>query len=156
MARPASWLAKGGALAACLAMSGCATPVPTARSGADYDRKAAHTAEEVRSAVQTTIVALRSAADGRLLDRTLDVLVTEAEDDAGGAAETFLAEQPPDGGHTDATRAALSQLLDDATAHLAAARIAVRRGDDEARHDELVELRHVADDLEAFTEDVEP
>jgi type IV pilus biogenesis protein CpaD/CtpE len=153
MARPARWILVT-AVAVAAAGGACATPVPTARSADDYDRKAVHTAEEVRSAVQTAVVALQAAEDGRLLDRTLDVLVTEAEDDANGAAETFLAVQPASGAHADATRAELADLLDEATGELAAARIAVRRGDAAARHDGIEPLDELADALEAYAKAV--
>jgi hypothetical protein len=156
MARPARWIVVTAfAVAVTTGAGACATPVPTARSATDYDRKAAHTADEVRSAVQTAAIALQAAEDGRLLDRTLDVLVTEAEDDAGGAAETFLAVQPPDGVHADATRTELADLLDEAATELAAARIAVRRGDAEARHDGGSNLRALAGAFKAFTEELD-
>ncbi|HUP87453.1 MAG TPA: hypothetical protein VM143_17510 [Acidimicrobiales bacterium] len=136
-----------------LTTSACTAPVPTARSGADYDRKAAHTAEEVRSAVETARVALRADGDGRVFSRTLDVLVTEAEGDAGGAAKTFLAIDPK-GPHADDTRHELASLLGDATATLADVRIAVRRGDAEELHSATTVLAKIADALEAFIEDV--
>jgi hypothetical protein len=128
-------------------------PVPTARSGADYGRKAAHTAEEVRSAVTTARIAVESDGDGKVLPTTLDVIVTEAEGDASGAAETFTAIQPK-GRDADATRERLLDLLDDAESTLAGCRIAVRRDDRAELRRQVRPLHEVADALEAFAEEV--
>ena len=135
------------------ALGACTTPVPRASSGADYDRKAAHTGEEVRSAVETARLALRAQRQDRVLSPTLDVLVTEAEADAGGAQKTFLAIQPK-GPHADATRQRLADLVEDATSTLEDVRIAVRRGDEDALRSAATVLDKVAEALEAFTEDV--
>jgi hypothetical protein len=136
-----------------LATAGCTAPVPTARSGKDYDRKAAHTADDVHSAVETARLALHSAADDHLLSRTLDVLVTEAEADADGAASTFSAIQPR-GDHADVTRERLSDLLDEATSTLEAARIAVRRDDRRAQRRNEADLERIADELDTFIDEV--
>jgi hypothetical protein len=128
----------------------CTTPVPTARSADDYTKKAAHTADTARSAVNTATVAITAAQEDRFFGTTLDVVLGEAEDDASGAEETFRAVQPK-GDSADAVRARLVPLLDVAVAHLEATRIAARRDDRPALAREVPELRAAADDLDAFT-----
>jgi hypothetical protein len=115
------------ALLAGVLSASCAVPVPTARSAADYTKKATHTAEEVVSAVETTLLALEGASRDRAFVTTLAVIVTDAEDDARGAAGTFERVEPRGKG-ADAVRQELVPLLRQAVDGLADARIATRRG----------------------------
>jgi hypothetical protein len=132
---------------------GCAVPVPTARSASDYGKKAADTADTVRSAVNTAVVALEAAGEGRVPSTTLDVLLSEAEDDASGADETFRAIQPK-GRSSDEVRRRLVDLDAEALDTLEESRIAARRGDAE-RYDSLRStLNAAAAELDAFVEDV--
>jgi hypothetical protein len=140
---------------ALLCAGACALPTPTARGSADYGSKAAHTAEEVRSAVETTIVALEAKADDHVPDTTLDVFVTEAEGDADRAASTFASIDPPSASKEDlALRDRTIDLVDGAVDALEEVRLDVRlgRAADAPRHRD--DLEHVADDLEAFADEV--
>jgi hypothetical protein len=135
------------------ATAACTVPVPTARSAADYRKKAASTAETVRSAVETATITVDAARDDRYLGTTLDVVLGEAEDDASGAEETFRAIQPKGRGSDD-VRDELVGLLDDAVAALEQSRIAARRGDRPALFAQTSDLRAASDALDAFARDV--
>jgi hypothetical protein len=140
---------------AVVALDGCTTPVPTARSAADYRSKAAATADEAMSAVNTALIAIGVDDDGGTFARTLDVILGEAEDDAAGAEETFRAIEPRgDEAAADAVRGRLVHLLDDAVASLEASRIAARRRDDVALQAQAPKLRAVAARLDAFEREV--
>ena len=151
---------RGGvrAIAALLALAAggaCALPTPTARSTEDYGKKAAHTADEVRSAVETTVVALRAEADGKVPGTTLDVLVTEAETDASGAASTFRSIDPPSSSSEDVDlRDRTIELVDGAVDALEQVRLDVRFGNTDQAAGRADDLEHVADDLDRFAEEV--
>jgi hypothetical protein len=139
------------AVLAVLALGACTTPVPTARSAADYRKKAGATADTAKSAVNTALMAIGVDADGGTFARTLDVVLAEAEDDASGAGETFRAIQPRgDAAEADAVRHRLVDLLDDAVDALEASRIAARRRDKAALQAQAPQLRAAADALDAF------
>jgi hypothetical protein len=126
------------AVLAAVITGGCAVPVPTARSAADYAKKAGHTADDVHSAIETTLLALDTATHGRTLPTTLNVVVSNAEDDARGAASTFE-RIAPRGRGAGAIRAQLVPLLNQAADAITQARQLARRG------------RTTADDVEPVT-----
>jgi hypothetical protein len=131
-----------------LLVGGCTGPV---RSSPVYESKAGQTAEVVASAVQTALLAVDAAEDGKAYGRYLTQVLVEAEEDAGAAQGTFDGIQPPDD-RADELRARLDELLGDATDTLADLRIAARRG----RFAELPELARplpeVAAKLDEFAE----
>jgi len=135
-------------VAVMLLVGGCTGPV---RSSPVYESKAGQTAEVVASAVQTALLAVDAAKDGKAYGRYLTQVLVEAEEDAGAAQGTFDGIQPPDD-RADELRARLDELLGDATDALADLRIAARRG----RFAELPELARplpeVAAKLDEFAE----
>ena len=135
-------------VAVMLLVGGCTGPV---RSSPVYESKAGQTAEVVASAVQTALLAVDAAEDGKAYGRYLTQVLVEAEEDAGAAQGTFDGIQPPDD-RADELRARLDELLGDATVTLADLRIAARRG----RFAELPELARplpeVAAKLDEFAE----
>ena|SRR5829696_261484 len=135
-------------VAVMLLVGGCTGPV---RSSPVYESKAGQTAEVVASAVQTALLAVDAAMDGKAYGRYLTQVLVEAEEDAGAAQGTFDGIQPPDD-RADELRARLDELLGDATDALADLRIAARRG----RFAELPELARplpeVAAKLDEFAE----
>jgi hypothetical protein len=135
-------------VAVMLLVGGCTGPV---RSSPVYESKAGQTAEVVASAVQTALLAVDAAKDGKAYGRYLTQVLVEAEEDAGAAQGTFDGIQPPDD-RADELRARLDELLGDATDTLADLRIAARRG----RFAELPELARplpeVAAKLDEFAE----
>jgi hypothetical protein len=143
-------------LLACMGCSGaCALPTPTARGSQDYGKKAAHTADEVRSAVETTIVALQTQQDAKIPSATLDVIVTESETDASGAASTFRSIDPPSSSEQDTDlRDRTIDLVDDAVDAIEAVRLDVRLGHIDRAAAQADDLQQVADDLDAFAEEV--
>ena len=144
------------AMLAIAATGACALPTPTARGSADYGSKAAHTADEVRSAVQSTIVALEAKADDdKVPNTTLDVFVTEAEGDADRAASGFESIDPPSSSKEDLDlRDRTIDLVDGAVDALEQVRLDVRlgRAEDAPRHVE--DLERIVHDLDAFAEEV--
>jgi hypothetical protein len=107
-----------------LVVAGCASPSFTYR---DYERKAAHTAEEAASAVQTARLAVDLATERRAPQPYLVVLLGDAESTLGAVQATFEGVQPPDR-RADRLRAELGEHLSEAGDVLAALRIEVRRG----------------------------
>jgi hypothetical protein len=135
-------------VAVMLLVGGCTGPV---RSSPVYESKAGQTAEVVASAVQTALLAVDAAEDGKAYGRYLTQVLVEAEEDAGAAQSTFDGIQPPDD-RADELRARLDDLLTEATGALTDLRIAARRG----RFAELPELARplpeVAAKLDEFAE----
>jgi len=134
---------------ALLAGSACVGP---SRTDDDYSLKAASTAEQVESAVQTGRLAAEAAGGGRATVNYLSVLISEAEDDAGSAASQFNSIQPPSEA-SDAVRDELNELLDVATTQLGDLRIAIRRSDVDAVAAMAEPLADTADQLDQFAED---
>ena len=132
-----------------LAATACVQPVGPARTADDYELKAKDTAETVLSSVRTAALAVDVAARDRAFPPYVSVVLSDAEDDAGGAVSTFDSVQPP-GPSSDRLRQQLADLLDQAESTLADARIAARRVDDGALAAQAEPLDEVATDLEAF------
>lgn len=138
-------------LAALLATSGCVQFVGPSRTDTDYGLKAANTAEAVASAVATAELAVDQATQGRLTQPYAAVILSEAEEAAAGAADTFAGIQPPST-EADDLREELAALVDDAVDVLGDLRIAARRSDTDALADLAAPLPQLGDELEAFAE----
>jgi hypothetical protein len=106
-------------------VTGCVSPSTTDR---DYQRKAAHSADEVVSAIGTARLAADLGGQHRATQGYLSVLIGNAEKDALSVQGTFDSIQPPSK-RADSLRDEVDVLLADATAGLAVLRIAVRRGE---------------------------
>jgi hypothetical protein len=127
----------------------CVQPVGPARTADDYERKAKDTAETVVSSLRTAELAVDVAGRDRAFPPYVSVVLSDAEDDASGAASTFGSVQPPGEG-SDRLRDQLGDLLDEAEDALARARIAARRVDGEALAAEAEPLGRIAAELDAF------
>jgi hypothetical protein len=115
-------------LLASAALAGCvAHPVGPARTFDAYEAKARTTAESARSSVATVHLLVETAANGDLFGTYASVTVSEQEDAINGVEGTFASIQPPDG-ESEAVRSELLALLSDASEHVSAVRIEVRRG----------------------------
>ena len=122
-------LVRAGALGLLLTASSCvAHPVGPARTFGKYEGKAVTTAEGVLSAVETARLVARTASAGNAFGPYVGAVSSEAEESASRLQGTFDSIQPPNA-HADSLRDALDDVIGDAVAHLAALRIAVRRGE---------------------------
>jgi hypothetical protein len=106
--------------------AGCVGP---ARGTGTYGAKAGQAAKAALSAVQTARLATTQALSGRLTEPYLDVVLSNAENDAGSVQTAFDSIQPPDDPAADTLRQQLDGLLSGGTDGLAQLRILARRGD---------------------------
>ena len=117
-----------GALATGAALSGCVShPVGPARTFGKYEGKAATTAKSALSNVETVRLAAEIADRGNSTSPYVSVVVSGAEEALDGLSGTFGSIQPP-GDRADEVRDQLSSLMSNALDHIAAVRIAARRG----------------------------
>jgi hypothetical protein len=130
-------------------LAACAGP---ARTDGSYAAKAASTADQARSSVETVVVAISSSVDRPLPSPYLSVTIAEAEDDAAAAEATFESVQPPSEA-SDRVRARTTAAVGDAVDLLAEARILARRG--QPLGDLLPELRRAASRLDELASTVE-
>jgi hypothetical protein len=129
-------------------VAGCAGPSFTYR---DYERKAAHTADEAGSVVQTALLAVRAASDHRATRQFLDVVLTDAESALNDVEASLDGVQPPEP-RADQLRAEAGDLLSEAGDVLATLRIEVRRGHVNALSRTAEPLPELRDRLDAFAE----
>ena len=99
-----------------------------ARTYTKYEGKAATTAKDMRSAVETARLAARVAARKGAFGPYLSVTIGEAEEDASSIQRTFDSIQPPNG-RADELRRELDDLLTEVVSSLSDLRIAARRGE---------------------------
>ena len=111
-----------------LATAACVShPVGPARTFGKYEGKAVTTAESALSAVETGHLVAVSATRHRLPGADVTATLSDAEDAVAGVSGTFASIQPPDA-RADSLRSELGDLLTAAEDHLAALRVAARRG----------------------------
>ena len=127
--------------------------VGPARTYDDYERKASTTAEAALSAVETARLAAGAGAEGKAFGPFLGQVLSDQEEDLSGVEGTFASIQPPGGERADRLRATLDDLLGDAVEHVAAVRIAVRRGQLHRLAEVAAPLGDDAASLRAFLED---
>lgn len=109
-------------------VTGCVShPVGPARTYGKYEGKAVTTAQSARSAVQTARLAVDAATKDGVFGPYVSQVIGQAEDAVSAVEGTFASIQPPSG-DADRLRGELLDLLSDAEDHVAAVRIAVRRG----------------------------
>jgi hypothetical protein len=107
------------------ALTACAGPT---FSSSDYDRKAAATVATLTSEVATARLATAGQLQGRAVATYTETVLVDSENAISDTATTFLSRQPPSP-QDDATRDAVSNLVDQSSSAVADARIALRRGD---------------------------
>jgi hypothetical protein len=112
-----------GALLA-LALAGCVAPAPTLSA---YRSKAARTASDALSQVQTARLVADQVLRGRVTFAYAKVVVSDAEDAYGSIQQTFDSVQPPDEPAADRARQVLDGILADGADLLGQLRIELRR-----------------------------
>jgi len=128
--------------------SACVAP---ARSYGAYEGKAASTAEDALSAVETARLAVTASAEHKVFAPYLSIVLSESEDAASSVQGTFDSVQPPDS-RSDKLRSDLDDRLQPAVSVLADLRIAVRRGKIAELLSKLGDLSKAADSLREFHE----
>jgi hypothetical protein len=127
-------------------------PVGPARTEAKYEGKARTSAASARSAVETSILVVQAFADGDAIGTYAGAVLSDQEEALSGVQGTFASIQPPSA-KADAVRDELDELMSESLSDVAAARIAVRRGDGAGAADRLGALRDDAAGLAAFVEE---
>jgi hypothetical protein len=131
------------------AVSGCVGPATTS---ADYGEKAAHSADEAASALQTALFAARLSGDGKMLDNYLEVTLRRAEDDFGSIQQQFDSIQPPDTPTADGLRDRLDTLLTKGSSAVSELRISSRRDDQAAMLRAAASIPPIVQKLTKFAE----
>ncbi|MCU1365108.1 MAG: hypothetical protein JWL72_2002 [Ilumatobacteraceae bacterium] len=135
-----------------LALSACTRhQVGPARTFDDYERKSRTTAEDALSSVETVQLLATTAAQGDAFGPYTNVSISEQEDSLADVVGDYGSIQPPDA-HADELRAQLDALLSSATDHVAAVRIAARRGTLAGLDQVAAPLAADSDALNAFLE----
>lgn len=106
----------------------CAACVAPAYNDSQFASKAAKTADEATSAIETARLATSEAVRHGLPEQVIDVALSNQEDTLGSISGTFASVQPPSSA-SDKLRSTVLDLLQAAQSSLEDARIAVRRGD---------------------------
>jgi hypothetical protein len=133
--------------AAVALVTGCVAPAPTT---ADYEAKAAMTADAAVSELRTALLAEDGYAKNNLTAAYLETVLVDAEEALGSVQHTFDSVQPPDTSAADDLRSTLDPLLEDAGSGLTDLRIAARRDDTAELESIAGSLSGVADQLETF------
>jgi len=131
---------------AAVGLAGCVAPAPTPSA---YQGKAARTAHDALSQVETARMAVRAGTQGRLSRGYLEVLLVDAEDSFGSIQDTFDSVQPPEQ-DVDNMRDDLDELLSAGSDALSRLRIAARRDDAADMADAVRALDRVAAGLDQF------
>jgi hypothetical protein len=149
VAKAGSRARRGGrAIVACAALAILATScVGPARTDHEYAGKAAHTADDVRMAVETDIVGIQAAHRFGLQSPYVSTLLAEADDDATAAQSTFASIQPPST-KSDRVRNLTTALVGDAVDLLDQVRITARRGHMARLQGSVADLERLATDLD--------
>lgn len=121
------------------AISGAACVGPS-RTRSDYERKVANSAEAVVSAIESALLTIDVAADGRAPAAYISLRLSESEETAASVETALTAVQPPDRALDDLRRDALT-AIGDASDVLEELRLAAYRA-------ELHALPRIAGELE--------
>jgi hypothetical protein len=130
-----------------LGLTGCVGPAPTT---GEYEGKAAHTAADALSQLQTARLAVDNS--GRLPASYLETVLVDAEDAFGSIETTFDSIQPPDDPAADKLRSDLDALLSDGSDGIAQLRILARRSDSAGMRSTAADLGKTADQLDRFNQ----
>lgn len=142
------------ALVAALLVGALSSCVGPARTTAQYEGKATRTANDAQSNLATALLAVRTSQRGRLLGRSLRVVLSESEDAFGSIQATFDSIQPPETARADALRSRLDAILSDGADSLSQLRIAARRSDQSSLIKTAAAVPPVIARLEKFVADV--
>ncbi len=135
-------------IVALLALVACVAP---ARSFGSFQGKAAATAKDMLSAVETASLTVQMAVRRRTFAPFVSTVLGEAERDGDAIAGAFSSVQPPDAG-SDKIRAQLDQILQMATSTLSDLRIAARRTNLKQLTDAAKPLPAISKQLHQFIE----
>jgi len=134
-------------------LAGCVShPVGPARTFGKYEGKAVTTAESARSTVETVRLAAQTGSEHNAFGPYLSIVVSDAEEAISGVQGTFASIQPP-GGPADDLYDELEAILSNASGHIRAVRLAVRRGDLVSLADVAEPLAEDSDRLTSFIEE---
>jgi len=135
--------------------SGCSEhSVGPARTYDDYERKSRTSAEVALSAVETVRLLAETSSDGNAWGAYTSVSISEQEDTLAEVQGDYASIQPPDH-RSDDLRAELTDLLSTASDHVAAVRIAVRRGNLDGLEEIAQPLIDDSDALQQFLDSIE-
>ncbi len=110
---------------AALVSTACVGP---SRTTADYERKVANTAEAAASAVESALLTVDAAADGRAPAPYVSLRLSEDEETVASVETAFRAVQPPDS-DLDDLRSETLRVVGDASDALEELRLASYRGE---------------------------
>jgi hypothetical protein len=133
------------AVLAIAALTGCVGPAPTT---GEYEGKAAHTAADALSQLQTARLAVGNA--GRMPASYLETVLVDAEEAFGSIETTFNSIQPPDDPKADKLQSDLKGLLSDGSDGMTQLRVLARRGDTAGLGSTAEQLAVTADGLDRF------
>jgi hypothetical protein len=126
-------------------LTACVGPAPTV---GQYEGKAAHTAQDALSQLETARLAVENAT--RMPAAYLETVLVDAEQSFGSVQATFDSIQPPDEPAADALKAALDPLLSDGSDGIVQLRILARRGNRAGMAKVSHDLAATADRLDRF------
>lgn len=116
--------------------AGCVGP---SRTSADYQRKVANSAQAVVSAIESALLTVEVASDGRAPAPYVSLRLSESEENAASVETGFSAVQPPDP-QLDDLRSETLTVIGEASDLLEDLRLAAYRG-------ELEDLADIAEKL---------
>ena len=122
-----------GVVALCIALAGAALtvcrphPIGPARTFGKYQGKAKTTAKSVLSSVENARLVAATAAKDHAIGPYVSVMLSESEEGASGAVDTFDSIQPPNS-KADRLRSQYDDVMSTAVDHLSTLRVAAHRG----------------------------
>jgi hypothetical protein len=132
-----------------LLVSAC---VGNAATTGAYRGKAHLSAESAISALETALLAVQTSAKGNLFDATLEVTLSQAEDDFGSVQQQFDSIQPPNTDEADRIRDRLDKLLTQGAGTLSDLRIAARRDQQQLMIHTAQDVQPLVDKLDALAQ----
>jgi hypothetical protein len=136
------------AVVVAVGLTACVGPAPTT---SQYEGKAAHTAADALSQLETARLAIENSA--RMPTPYLTTVLSESEDAFGSIQTTFDSIQPPDDPAADQLRSDLDDLLSAGSDGLAQMRILARRDDTAGMRSTARQLAATAAGLERFNQE---
>jgi hypothetical protein len=131
-----------------VAVTGCVGPAPSVDS---YEGKAAHTARDALSQLQTARLAVEHS--GGMPAAYLETVLVDAEESYSSVEAAFTSIQPPDDPAADRLRDELDPMLSDGSDGMTELRILARRGDTAELRSAAAKLAELAEGLDRFGEE---